>query len=93
LGLLHHWWVTTKLAITTLMLILVVFALRPNLVAAMSEGAALPQQQRLNLMIAPMVSSTLLVVATALSTYKPWGRTRRAVSGQPPLAERQPASR
>jgi hypothetical protein len=25
-------------------------------------------------MIAPIVSSTLLVIATAIATYKPWGR-------------------
>lgn len=76
-GVLRHWWIIAKLALTTVMLGLVLFALRPNLVAAMIDGAALAQQQRLDLMIAPVVSSTLLVVATVLSTYKPWGRVRR----------------
>jgi hypothetical protein len=75
-GLLHHWWVATKLGIVTLMLALVAFALRPNLLAAWHDGATLPHQQRLNLLIAPVVSSSLLVLATVLSTYKPWGRIR-----------------
>jgi hypothetical protein len=73
-GVLKHWWVITKLAIVTLMLVLVVFALRPNLVAALDLAGALDRQHRLNLLIAPIVSSTLLVIATTLSTYKPWGR-------------------
>jgi hypothetical protein len=75
-GLLKHRWVVVKLVLTTVMLGLVVFALRPNLVAALDQGAALPDRIRLDLVIAPCVSSTLLVVATVLSTYKPWGRTR-----------------
>jgi hypothetical protein len=73
-GVFRHWWVMTKLAIVTVMLGLVVFALRPNLVAALNDGGALPQQQRLNLLVAPIVSSTLLIIATVLSTFKPWGR-------------------
>ena len=73
-GVLKHWWVITKLAIVTVMLVLVVLALRPNLVAALDLAGALDHQHRLNLLIAPVVSSTLLVIATTLSTYKPWGR-------------------
>ncbi len=75
-GLLRHWWVATKFGIVSLMLVLVVFALRPNLSAALDQGAALPHQQRLNLLIAPLVSTTLLVIATVLSIDKPWGQTR-----------------
>jgi hypothetical protein len=56
------------------MLVLVVLALRPNLVAALDLGGALDFRHRLNLLIAPIVSSTLLVIATTLSSYKPWGR-------------------
>jgi hypothetical protein len=79
-GLLKHWWVAVKLAITTVMLGLVVFALRPNLVAALDQGAALPDRIRLDLVIAPLVSSSLLVIATLLSTYKPWGRISSTAS-------------
>jgi hypothetical protein len=73
-GVLTHWWVIAKLTIVTAMLVLVVFALRPNLVAALNLAGGLDRQYRLNLLIAPIVSSTLLVIATTLSTYKPWGR-------------------
>jgi hypothetical protein len=76
-SLLKWWWVAVKLGIVTLMLGLVTFALYPNLAAAAEQGAALAEQQRLNLVIAPAVSSSLLLFSTVLSTYKPWGRTRR----------------
>jgi len=75
-GLVKWWWVATKLGIVTVMLGLVVFALYPNLTAA-ADAATLAQQQRLNLVIAPAVSSSLLLFSTVLSTYKPWGRTSR----------------
>ena len=73
--LLTHWWVVTKLAVVTLMLVLVVFALYPNLSDAWTLGAATSHQTRLNLVVAPSVSTSLLIFATVLSTYKPWGRT------------------
>jgi len=75
-GLLRYWWVVVKLVITTVMSLLVLFALRPRLLAALHEGAALPDRDRLDLLIAPVVSTVLLVTATVLSTYKPWGRLR-----------------
>jgi hypothetical protein len=75
--LLRYRWVVTKLAIVTLMLFLVVFALYPNLADAWTLGAATPRQTRLNLVVAPSVSTSLLIFATVLSTYKPWGRRRR----------------
>jgi hypothetical protein len=77
-GLLRHWWVVTKLAIVTLMVGLIGLALLPNLLAALHDGSALAVSYRRNLVIAPAVSSSLLVISTVLSTYKPWGRTRRA---------------
>lgn len=80
-GLVKWWWVAVKLGIVTVMLGLVVFALYPNLADASDLGAALPAQQRLNLVIAPAVSSSLLLFATVLSTYKPWGRARRGEQG------------
>ncbi|MDG4789056.1 hypothetical protein O7626_24520 [Micromonospora sp. WMMD1102] len=76
-GLLRHRWVVVKLVITTVLVGAVLFALLPNLRAA-ELGAATPADARQGLLAAPIVSSTLLVVATVLSTYKPWGRTGRA---------------
>lgn len=76
-GLFRHWWVVVKLAIATLMLVLVLVALRPLLADAHHLGAALPFSRRVDLVVAPSVSSALLIVATVVSTYKPWGRTAR----------------
>ncbi|MEV1330637.1 hypothetical protein AB0J20_13785 [Micromonospora costi] len=85
-GLLRYRWVLVKLLITTVMVVLVLFLLMPNLRAAGDLGAALPPRDRADLVIAPAVSTSLMIVATVLSTYKPWGRTRRAV----PAATRRP---
>ena len=82
-GLFRHWWVVVKLVLTTVMLGLVFFALRPQLQDAFALGVDLPREQRLSLLAAPIVSSSLLVFATAVSTYKPWGRVRPA--GTKPL--------
>ena len=86
-GLLKHWWVVTKLGLTTVMLGLVLFQLRPNLVRVTQLGAAVDAQTRHNLLMAASVSTTLLVVATILSTYKPWGRTGPSI-GQSRTHER-----
>ena len=69
-----------KLIITTAMLVAVFFALRPGLETALAQGAALTQRERIGLLFPPVVSTSLLVFATVLSTYKPWGRTRRATA-------------
>ncbi|MEV4508046.1 hypothetical protein AB0K00_03700 [Dactylosporangium sp. NPDC049525] len=73
-GLLRWWWVAVKLTIVTVMLFLVTFLLYPGLAKAGDLGSALPRRDQINLVIAPSVSSTLLVISTVLSTYKPWGR-------------------
>jgi hypothetical protein len=67
-GLFKHTWVVVKLAVTTLMLFLVVFLLYPQL-GGVPEGP-----DRVNLVVAPAVSTSLMIFATVLSTYKPWGR-------------------
>jgi hypothetical protein len=85
-GLLRHRWVVVKLIITTAMLVAVFFALRPGLETALAQGAALTQRERIGLLFPPVVSTSLLVFATVLSTYKPWGRTRRATA--PPSSRR-----
>ena len=81
-GLVKHWWVLVKLLVTTLMLCLVVFLLYPSLTDAGSLAAELPLRDRINMVVAPSVSTTLLIFATVLSTYKPWGRVRRKVDAK-----------
>ncbi|MDG4840891.1 hypothetical protein O7631_30570 [Micromonospora sp. WMMD967] len=77
-GLLRYRWVLVKLVITTVMVGLVLFLLTPNLRHAGALGAALPVRDRADLVIAPAVSTTLMIIATVLSTYKPWGRRQAA---------------
>ncbi|MCI4062025.1 hypothetical protein MRQ36_05370 [Micromonospora sp. R77] len=76
-GLLRWRWVLVKFALTTVMLGLVLLLLTPRVRRLGELGAAASDHLRADLVIAPTVSSTLLVVATVLSTYKPWGRLRR----------------
>lgn len=73
-GLLRYRWVVIKLVITTVMVGLVLFLLTPKLRHAGALGAALPTRERADLVIAPAVSTSLMIIATILSTYKPWGR-------------------
>ncbi len=76
-GLLRHRWVLVKLLLTTVMLGLVVFLLLPGLTEAGDLAGELPRRDRINMVVAPSVSTSLLLFATILSTYKPWGRVRR----------------
>ncbi|MEU3454227.1 DUF2269 domain-containing protein [Micromonospora sp. NPDC006766] len=77
-GLLRWRWVLVKFAITTAMLGLVLLLLTPTVRRLGTLGPDLAARDRLDLVIPPMVSSTLLIVMTVLSTYKPWGRLRPA---------------
>ncbi|MFE9205157.1 hypothetical protein [Micromonospora sp. NPDC006431] len=85
-GLLRWRWVLVKFAITTGMLGLVLLLLTPTVRGLAELGPELATRDRLDLVIPPAVSSSLLILMTVLSTYKPWGRLRRATS-----ATRRPA--
>lgn len=78
-GVFKHWWVTVKLVATTVLTVLVLFALGPTLRLA-ATGAALPGEAREQLLAAPIVQTVALIVVTVLSTYKPWGRLRRVAN-------------
>ena len=73
-GLVTHWWVTIKLVLTAVMTGLVFFALLPALRAAVGES--LTAADRVNLVVAPSVASSLLLLNTVLAVYKPGGRIR-----------------
>ncbi|MDP9791708.1 hypothetical protein J2S43_000220 [Catenuloplanes nepalensis] len=79
-GLVRHWWVTVKLAITTVLLGLVFFLLTPGLREAAGAGAELARSDQINLVVAPSVSGALLILMIALSVFKPWGRIGRSGS-------------
>jgi hypothetical protein len=81
-GLARHWWVALKLVMNLLLVTLVVVLLRPGLEEAGRHGRALAAglpdaAEAPRLFMPPIVSVTLLVLATVLSVVKPRGRLRR----------------
>ncbi|MFB9236047.1 hypothetical protein ACFFWC_10890 [Plantactinospora siamensis] len=76
-GLVRHRWVVVKLLITSAMLGLVLFVLLPAVRGLGELGGAAPMRSRIDLVVPPSVSSSLLIFMTAVSSFKPWGRTRR----------------
>jgi hypothetical protein len=86
-GLFKYWWVTIKLAITTVLTGVVLFVLVPRLGAAADavSGPApslLTSAERLPLVIAPALASTLLVLMVLLAIFKPGWRLRRSTTTQ-----------
>src|SRR5262245_18568166 len=91
-GLFRYWWVTIKLAITTVLTAVVLFVLVPRLGAAANTvtGPAsqlLTSAERLPLAIAPAAVSTLLLLAIVLAVFKPGRRVRQSTTNQ-----REPAA-
>ena len=86
-GLFRYWWVTIKLAITAVLTGVALFVLVPRLgtAAAAVTGPAprlLPIGERLPLVVAPAVASTLLALNVVLAIFKPGWRLRfRASDG------------
>jgi hypothetical protein len=81
-GLVRHWWVAIKIVINAVLVVLVFVLLGPGLDAAGEYGRAVaagevPAVEVPRLYMPPIVSTTALVVATALSVVKPKGRLRR----------------
>lgn len=81
-GLVRFWWVAVKLVINLLMCTLVLVALRPGVHSVADQGreiaAGSPVEVAVGEMLyPPIVSPTLLLVATVLAVFKPWGRIRK----------------
>jgi hypothetical protein len=81
-GLVRHWWVGLKLAITVVLAVLIVVLLVPLLEGAGEAARSAITDRRpvpVGLLVyPPVVSSSALLVAMALAVFKPWGRIRRA---------------
>lgn len=80
-GLVRYWWVAVKLVLNVILAVLILFLLRPGVHDLAGYGRALAGGTRTSLDISsavmpPIVSLTALFVATVLSVFKPWGRTR-----------------
>ncbi|MFE6304873.1 hypothetical protein [Nocardiopsis sp. NPDC057823] len=88
-GLVRYRWVLVKLVLNVVLVFLVVVALSPQVGALAGEGrAALASGGDLafdpGMLFPPVVSSTAVAFAIAISVVKPWGRTlrgRTAVEG------------
>jgi hypothetical protein len=81
-GLIRYWWVAVKLAINVVLCILIIFVLQPGMADIGAYGrdlaAGVPTHSSVStLFFPPAVSLTALSLATLLSVFKPWGRTRR----------------
>ncbi|SFW69975.1 hypothetical protein [Amycolatopsis australiensis] len=70
-GLVRYWWVAAKLAVNLLMAVLILVALRPGIAEAAATGDAR------GLLYPVVVAPSLLLFASVLSVFKPWGRIRK----------------
>ncbi|MDZ5445818.1 hypothetical protein U2F26_24320 [Micromonospora sp. 4G57] len=90
-GLLRWRWVLVKFVLTTVMLGLVLLLLTPTVRGLAELGPAVTSRDRLDLVIPPAVSTSVLLVATVLSTYKPWGRRGAPAGRRRPVAAGRPS--
>jgi hypothetical protein len=86
-GLFRHYWVVTKLLLTTLATIILLVHTQPiDRVAAMAAVTTLSTadlwQLRLQLVGDASAALFVLFVTTTLSVYKPWGMTRYGLRQQ-----------
>jgi uncharacterized membrane protein len=80
-GLIRYWWVALKLVLNIVLTALVLVLLRPGLVELAARGRAMAAGEAVatqlgDMIFPPIVSTLALIVAMALSVYKPWGRIR-----------------
>lgn len=79
-GLFLHYWVLVKLLLTIVATIILLLHLQPiSYMADMASGATLSDSDlrglRIQLVADAGAALLILLVATTLSVYKPWGRT------------------
>lgn len=93
-GLFQHYWVTTKLVLTVLAMVVLLLQLEQIARLGDLPGGVLPtggaQEIRESLVLHAAGGIVVLLGAAILSTYKPPGRTRR---GQRIRAESRPTGR
>jgi len=84
-GLFRYWWVTIKLALTTILTGIILFVLVPGLGARADDAnaaRAFTAAERLPLAVAPAAGVTLLILIVVLAVYKPPWRLRPARNGR-----------
>ena len=78
-GLFRYWWLTSKLALTTILIGIILFVLVPGLGAradAAHAARAFTAAERQPLALAPAVGVALLRLMVVLAVYKPSWRLR-----------------
>ena len=73
-GLFRYWWLTIKLALTTILIGIILFVLVPGLGAradAAHAARAFTAAERLPLAFAPAVGVALLILMVVLAVFKP----------------------
>jgi hypothetical protein len=81
-GLVRYWWVAVKLVLNVVLVTLVLLLLAPELgLLAVSARDALGNGRELpdltGMVFPPVVSTTAVLFAMTVSTFKPWGRARK----------------
>jgi hypothetical protein len=85
-GLVRHWWVSVKLAITALLTVVLLLVLVPALgrvadLATSPTPQLISNAQRLRLALAPTAAAALLTLNIVLAIYKPRWRVRARRAG------------
>ena len=85
-GLVRYTWVLVKLVLNVVLVVLVVVTLSPEVGALAEKGRAAlasgsPMAFDPGMLFPPVVSSTAVAFAIALSVIKPWGRAFRGRAG------------
>jgi hypothetical protein len=80
-GLFRHYWIAVKFALTTVATVILLVHLRTvSRVADLATDGVLQDpthaQLKLQLVVHAALGLVVLLAATALSVYKPWGRTK-----------------
>ena len=81
-GLVRYWWVLVKLVMNIVLALLVLLSLRGGVHELADRALRLQEGEVVavplgDMAYPPVVSTTALLVASVLSVFKPWGRTRR----------------
>jgi hypothetical protein len=87
-GLLKHYWVLVKLILTALATVILLVHMQPvSYLAAVASKMTLSALElrglRIQLVADAVAALVVLLFATGLSVYKPWGRTRFGLVTQP----------
>jgi hypothetical protein len=80
-GLVRHWWVLAKFLLTVPATAILLLHL-----PTVSRAAAAVPDQRVPFMVHAVGGAVVLLVATVLSIYKPWGKTSFGRSSRRPAS-------